>query len=392
MLRHAIAPLSAYTKVSHSVVRNPRLTSDAKVLLCYLQGLPESSATSKALGEHAADLGMKPRAYQRAKESLAACGYLHEWRWQGGRGRWITEQLVANVTLTRDEATALRDGDRSPTVPDPTVGGPAPSEPGGSPQDEDGEKNNPLPPTGRPPSPDAGDREEPEERGGRGSPERARAEAQERARAEVRERPEVPPPAPAAGDPGPGSESDSAPGSDPDPGPELVRAERLLLTLHHAHRDLRLGVREARALAAVAAEWLRRGVSAGDLRHALTAHLPRTGVRSAAGFLRHRLTEKLPPETPPEAPFGEAPRPAPGPLVECEGAGEPHVFRPVAGETRCGPCRREAARGEAFGAPRPEVRPARADWRGRVAEAFAERPGAAWGVLHGAAGAEASGG
>ncbi|MFB7940783.1 hypothetical protein [Streptomyces sp. NPDC056049] len=80
--------MSAYTKVSHSVVRNPRLTSDAKVLLVYLQGLPESAATTKPLGEHALDLGMKPRTYQKAKESLTTCGHLHEWRWQDGQGLW----------------------------------------------------------------------------------------------------------------------------------------------------------------------------------------------------------------------------------------------------------------------------------------------------------------
>ncbi|WP_282694861.1 hypothetical protein [Streptomyces sp. CC208A] len=351
MLRHVIAPSAAYTKVSHSVVRNPRLTSDAKVLLVYLQGLPENVAAAKPLGEHAVDLGMKPRAYQRAKESLVACGHLHEWRWQGGRGRWITEQLVTNVTLTRDEAAAVRNGDRSPTVAGPTVGGPAAPESGGSPTDEDGEKTNRQPPGGPTPPTD------PEEPGGLPQEQQQERQAQER------------------------DEED----------PALVHAERLLLTLHHTDRDLRLGVREARGLAAIAAEWLRRGVSAADLRHALTAHLPRTGVRSAVGFLRHRLTEKLPPE-PVEALPGEAPGAAPGPLVTCQGTGDkPHAFRPVADETVCGPCRREAALRAEPPARRPEGRPARPDWRDLVAEAFAERPGLAWAALDRAAGAGASG-
>ncbi|MFF0481189.1 hypothetical protein [Streptomyces sp. NPDC004435] len=134
--------MSAYTKVSHSVVRNPRLTSDAKVLLVYLQGLPESAATTKPLGEHAVDLGMKPRTYQKAKESLTTCGHLHEWRWQDGQGLWKTTQLVTNVSLTREEARAVRDGDRSPTVPDPTVGEPTGRRAGGSSKGEDGEKKN----------------------------------------------------------------------------------------------------------------------------------------------------------------------------------------------------------------------------------------------------------
>ncbi|WP_189948567.1 hypothetical protein [Streptomyces roseolus] len=374
--------MSAYTKVSHGVVRNPRLTSDAKILLIYLQGLPASAATVKPLGEHAVDLGMKPRAYQRAKAALAACGHLHEWRWQDDRGRWITEQLVANVTLTRDEATAVRHGDRSPTVPDPTVGGPAAPEPGGSPQDEDGEKNNPHPPTPRSATAVTGPEEPPQGRPApppRGMP---APPPHDRPEAPPHDHPEAPP--------------HDRPGAPPEDHPEpddpaLVHAERLLLTLHHVHRDLRLGVREARALAATAAEWLRRGVSASDLRHVLTGHLPRGGVHSAAGFLRHRLTEKLPPE-PTEAPFGEAPRPAPGPLVECQGPGEAHVFRPVADETHCGPCRREAARRAGPYARHAEDKPAPTGWRGRVAEAFAERPGLTWGALDGSAGPEPSGG
>ncbi|MDQ0775456.1 hypothetical protein QF026_003922 [Streptomyces aurantiacus] len=107
MLRHAIAPVRRYTKASHDVVRHSRLNSDAKVLLLYVQGLPEATVP-KPLSEHAARLGMKPRAYQKAKQLLADCGYFHEWREQGARGRWVTEQILANVTLTREEATRPR--------------------------------------------------------------------------------------------------------------------------------------------------------------------------------------------------------------------------------------------------------------------------------------------
>lgn len=85
MLRHAIAPVRRFTQVSHDVVRHPRLTSDAKILLIYVQGLPES-ACAKALGEHAVDLGMKTRAYQKAKQVLIACGFFHGWKWQRARG------------------------------------------------------------------------------------------------------------------------------------------------------------------------------------------------------------------------------------------------------------------------------------------------------------------
>ncbi|TGA83991.1 hypothetical protein E2651_42840, partial [Streptomyces sp. MZ04] len=115
MLRHAIAPTRRYTKASHDVVRHQALNSDAKILLLYVQGLSEADASAHSLGEHAARLGIKGRAYQRAKQLLDDNGYLHAWRWQGERGRWVTEQLLANVTLTREEASAVRAGGAPPS-------------------------------------------------------------------------------------------------------------------------------------------------------------------------------------------------------------------------------------------------------------------------------------
>ncbi|MEU9982363.1 hypothetical protein [Streptomyces sp. NPDC050856] len=302
MLRHAIAPVRRYTKASHDIVRHPRLNSDAKVLILYVQGLPEGEA-ARPLNEHATKMGMKPRAYHRAKEALVACGFFFEWRWQNGRGRWTTDQLMANVSLTREEADRVRDGVPPPSPPEPTVGPPGPRVVGGSPpEDKNGEKNIPHPP------------------------------------------PEAPPEAPAV--PGiPGATEPSAVPEAPGAagGPEVAEAERLLLSLRHTHRDLLLGVREARGLADAAAEWLRRGVPAADLRQALTSGLPPGGVRSAVGFLRHRLTEKLP------VPAGPPTRAG---LIACAGPGDDHVFRPVGDETLCAPCRRRAA-ARASGGPPP---------------------------------------
>ncbi|MEU1229291.1 hypothetical protein [Streptomyces sp. NPDC005828] len=305
-------------------MRHPRLNSDAKILLIHVQGLPEAER-DKPLGEHATDLGMRPRAYHRAKECLLACGFLHEWKFQSRRGYWTTTQLFSNVTLTRDEANAVRDGipAESPDDAGPTTGNREPRQAGSLPPvDEDGEKKtSPHPPTEEPaPKPET----EPD--------------------------PELEPEAEAT--------------------PEAVEAERLLLSLRHQNRDLLLGVREARGLAEAAAEWLRRGVSVADLRHALTAHLPRTGVRSAVGFLRHRLTEKLPvpllPPTPQEHP-AEAARPG---LVTCEGFGDEHVFRPVGDETHCGTCRMELARrANGIQLPEPAAGPS---WRTRVDRVRAE--------------------
>ncbi|GAA2959401.1 hypothetical protein [Streptomyces enissocaesilis] len=88
-------------------------------------------------------------------------------------------------------------------------------------------------------------------------------------------------------------------------------------------------------------------ISATDLRHALTNGLPPTGVRSAVGFLRHRLTEKTPQERATvRPPHDTAPRQEshhPKPLIACEGPGPEHLFRPLDDETHCGRCRQDAA-------------------------------------------------
>ncbi|WP_328937962.1 hypothetical protein OG288_19640 [Streptomyces tauricus] len=311
MLRHAIAPVRRYTKASHDVVRHPQLNSDAKVLLLYVQGLPEDSAP-KPLSEYAGRLGLKGRAYQKAKQLLTECGYLHEWREQGVRGRWVTEQLLANVTLTREEATRSREGEAGavaapPSERPPTVGGPGDRSVGDCPPKEElEEKNLPHPPP-----------------------------------------------------------EDDTPPSD------LAEAEGVLLSLRYVNRDLLLGVREARLLAAAAAEWLRRGVTAADLRRALTTGLPADGIRSAVGFLRHRLLQKLPaarvqaltPVPPPERPATPARRL----LVTCPGPGTEHVFRPRAEETHCSRCRTTATyESTLHPVPVPVPVPVPEPWRTRV--------------------------
>ncbi|MFG2559338.1 hypothetical protein [Streptomyces sp. NPDC048496] len=311
MLWHAIAPSRRFTKASHDVVRHPRLNSDAKVLLLYVQGLPEGLA-DKPLSEHARQLGITGRAYQRAKRMLVEDGFLHEWHQQNDRGRWVTVQLFANSPVTGAAAAELRDGwgvEAPPSAQNRTVDQPRGRVVGGcTPVDEELGKNSSHPPT----------EAEPE--------------------AELK----------------PDAES----------APEVAEGERVLLSLRHVHRELHLGAREARGLAEAAAEWLRRGVSADDLRRALTSGLPEGGVRSAVGFLRHRLVQKLPEAVP--LPIVQA-RPAPrvAELVVCEGPGDDHVFRPVGDETRCGPCRGEEAR--ARWAAAYAEQPSHTPWRDRVA-------------------------
>ncbi|MEU9359204.1 hypothetical protein AB0D35_14025 [Streptomyces sp. NPDC048301] len=296
MLWNAIAPSRGYTKAANELVRTPRLSSDAKILLLYVQGLPDDRRDA-ALSEHARALGITGRAYQKAKKLLLSGGYLHERRKQGGRGFWTTEQLLSNVPLTPEEATGARAAGSeisaeapvvSPGERYPTVGEPGSRDVGGQkPEEEERGKNTSHPPT----EPHA------EETG----PEPSEAEA--------------------------------------------AAAERVLLSLRHAHRSLRLGVPEARKLVKLAVVWLRRGVTAAEMRRVLTGDLPGKGVRSAVGFLRHRLMAKMPEEPAPVPPPVQAP-PVP-PLRTCATPGDEHLFRPVPGEeeeTLCGPCRLDAAR------------------------------------------------
>ncbi|MFH9264210.1 hypothetical protein ACH4KN_08105 [Streptomyces sp. NPDC017546] len=309
MLWHAIAPSRRYTKASHDVVRHPRLCSDAKVLILYVQGLPDGG-TDLALSEHARKLGIKGRAFQRAKEQLVLCGFVHERRVCGERGRWVTQQVFANVPMAEGEVLALWcDAGigvgvgvaSSPSARFPTVGQPGPRTAGHQlPVDEEREKNFPHPPTETP-----------------------------GADAEV-------PVAPLTA--------------------EEAEAERVLLSLRDVSRGLRLGVAEARSLIAQAVEWLRRGVSGGELRQVLSSNLPHDGVRCAVGFLRHRLEQKLPeaaipvrPDEPERPPSDPPPPPPPAvpryvaPLVTCAGPGTEHIFRSMAGETECPDCQQAAA-------------------------------------------------
>ncbi|MET9091176.1 hypothetical protein ABZX72_03710 [Streptomyces cyaneofuscatus] len=327
MLWHAIAPVRRYTKVSHDVMRHPRLNSDAKVLISYVQGLPEGEQGERALSEHAREVGIKGRRYQTAKEQLVVNGFVHEHKAPGARGLWATHQLFSNVPLSDADALVVwREAgvgadagggtEAAPSTQLPTVGQPRARSVGHQlPVDEELGENSFRPPT--------------------------QAADSEAASEEL--------------------------------SPEEVEVERVLLSLRECRRDLRLGVAEARSLIAPAVEWLRRGVSGAELREVLSSGLPTGRVRSAVGFLRHRLVQKMP-EAPAPAPVSEpapesasVPEPAPesvsvpesappalpdapppvpsrvAPLVTCEGPGNEHVFRAYGGATLCPDCQQAAA-------------------------------------------------
>ncbi|MFH8981143.1 hypothetical protein [Streptomyces varsoviensis] len=359
MLRYVIAPTGRYVKASHDVVRHCRLNSDAKILLLYVQGLPESEA-ARPLGEHARRLGITGRAFQKAKRQLVEAGYFHDWRWQGERGRWMTEQVFANVVLSAEDAVRVRDG-APPSARPPTVGGPTGRRAGGHLRKKKNEEKN----SSRPPTASVAEARS-----------EAVAEAPTVALVDGPATPlvdgpavslaEAPPAAlaegstvtlataptvtPAAGQPAPDGDRTS-----PELRlrqkmfePHLAEAERVLLSLRHTDRRLRLGAAEARELAASAVEWFLRGAGPRELREALTTGLPPEGVYYAPGFLRRRLADKLPeaaPSLPQQQHRSRTPQapPRPAQFVTCQGPGNEHVFRPVADETHCAPCRQSRA-------------------------------------------------
>ncbi|MFD3794369.1 hypothetical protein [Streptomyces californicus] len=391
MLSHVIPPVRGYTKCSNSLVRHPRLCSDAKILVLYVQGLPACDR-DKALSEHARSLLMTGRAYQRAKAELLAHGYVHERRERIAGGRWRTVQVMSNEPLTADQAARLYAGApadgyavvgagragrvgrtghagqvghagraasgawSAPSTRFPTVGEPTGRSVGGQlPADEDLGEDTSHPPT----EAEAGEE----------------AEGDAAASESVPGSASVPVPVPGLGAAQDSAAAQGSAAAAPSGSAEVLAAERVLLSLRHERRELLLGVREARTLAGLAAEWLRRGVSPGDLRAALTRGLPKDGVRSALGFLAHRLVEKLP-APPAEQPEPVPPSPPPSPLalIACAGPGEEHMFRPnVPWATTCGPCHREEQR--AYWEDmrvRTEAAPEPLPWRERFAAEGAE--------------------
>ncbi|GAA2840632.1 hypothetical protein RMN57_17485 [Kitasatospora sp. CM 4170] len=79
------------------------------------------------------------------------------------------------------------------------------------------------------------------------------------------------------------------------PDPQTAAAVALLFRVIRPEPRLRLGAREAAALAPLVAEWLQRGSTEADLAQALLPGLP-PAVSSPVGLLRSRLERKMPPE------------------------------------------------------------------------------------------------
>jgi len=135
------------------------------------------------------------------------------------------------------------------------------------------------------------------------------------------------------------------PASDTAPAPALRPSEAgpspaylALARLGHEDRRLPLSADDCAELEAQAAEWLARGVSVDYLITALTAGLP-AKVDTPLGFVRRRLTLKMPPHLPTTAntPSG-TPSPPRRILMECTDCGRPGQPEALP-DGLCRPCR-----------------------------------------------------
>ncbi|CAM5544038.1 hypothetical protein [Streptomyces atroolivaceus] len=150
----------------------------------------------------------------------------------------------------------------------------------------------------------------------------------------------VAPPAPAvsAAPPAPAVSAAPAVPQQRIPAPEGPSPAYLALAqLGRVDSRLTLSAADCSVLEALAAGWFARGVNADYLTQALTAGLP-ARVDSPVGFVRRRLTDKIPPHVP-TAPAPPAPgAPVHRVMLECTKCGTPG--RPEAlPDGLCRPCR-----------------------------------------------------
>ncbi|QCW80653.1 MarR family transcriptional regulator [Streptomyces sp. S6] len=129
------------------------------------------------------------------------------------------------------------------------------------------------------------------------------------------------------------------PAAETGPSPAYVALARLGREDHR----LALSADDCAALESQAAEWLARGVTVDYLTSALTAGLP-AEINSPVGFLRRRLTTKLPPNLPPQTTRPTPTTPATRVLVECTECGTPGPPQALP-DGLCRPCRQTCTTG-----------------------------------------------
>ena len=339
MLRHAIPPAARFSQIPNEILRHPHLNADAVRLLAWQLSLPDG--VDEPLSRTAGRAGLGKLAFLRAKGQLKATGYVHEWREQVERGRWRTRQLVSNVPLSPAEAALVRSPeggtarpggatpadpttDTTPTdhAPGPTPGLPLPADPPLT-------NSTPAPAGTVPPGAALPGAVPP----GAVPPEAVPPGA-------------VPPTAdlPAAGGPmvrSAGRHPRNTSGGNTSHPPAPPEARQAVEDLTSLDPRLRMAPRAMfPELAGLAARWLEAGHSAESLRDAVARSLPARGepVHHPGGLLRYILREVPPPPAPATPPPTTV-----ATMRECTGARhvQPMLFRPLADEELCGPCRTE---------------------------------------------------
>ncbi|MGW0030206.1 hypothetical protein ACWDXD_10280 [Streptomyces sp. NPDC003314] len=288
--RHFNAPSRGFTPFSHELIRHPRLSSHSVRLLTWQLSLPDNAR--ETLSRTAERAGIGADAFTKAKRQLIAEGFVHERRVQVAGGRWVTQQLLSNVPLSREQAVKIFARDprllhRAPASPqvvpgdgNPATGAPAHPPTGGHPEEDLQEKTSHLP---------DGD-----------------------------------------GEPAP---------EDPRPLEDARALIGALPLLSPALRHIPPAMRDE--LARLAARWLDAGHTSADVHEHVLRGLPGAGtpVHRPGGLVRYLLREVPPREVPP--PVSEGPRLSARLAGARECAGEhvqPMLFRPVADEAYCREC------------------------------------------------------
>ncbi|MFF9350867.1 hypothetical protein [Streptomyces sp. NPDC014734] len=146
--------------------------------------------------------------------------------------------------------------------------------------------------------------------------------------------------------------------------PTRSRAFVLLAALGRSVPSLTLSAADCARLEPLVAEWFERGAAEIHILHALTDGLP-TPVHHAAGLVRRRLTDKMPPERITPTAYHAVPRTIE--CGECRAPGRPEAL--VGG--RCAPCRgnrpTDAPAGPAWAVPAPRVRDRMSEVRAAMA-------------------------
>ncbi|MFI5727511.1 MarR family transcriptional regulator [Streptomyces cyaneofuscatus] len=289
-----------------------------RYVAAFVDHLPEGAAMSvKELAKQLPLYGQQ--AISSALTALSVAGHLRRVRCSVGAGdemRWVFRTFWSRTAHDNEWWTTYLTTEKATHAVSPAPDAPAPD-------------TTPPPPW----VPDEEPPPAPEGAGAEGGPEgnvvpRQRTQAEAQAQAPDAE--------PAAPDAAPAQAPATPHSSEAAPSPAYLALARL----GHEDRRLPLSAGDCAALEPQAAEWLARGVSVDYLISALTAGLP-TQVDSPLGFIRKRLTDKIPPRIPTagsDSPGAPGSAPARRILMECTDCGRPGQPEALP-DGLCRPCR-----------------------------------------------------